>query len=133
MKITNRKTPYVNGKPRYKVRQRPGVYLIFKNNELRYIGYSSSDIYKTLYRHFQTWNDNKQVRIIYKSTDEKISVRVIYTNTAAQAAKLERALIIQYAPPDNPQQYIEFENTNSDIQIIEEANTIVNYDKEVPF
>lgn len=81
---------------------RPGVYLIKLDGKLSYIGYSGSDLYKALYRHFQEWND-RGPRVVYPpQMRERCLVRVVYTNTAAQAAKLEKALILLHQPIDNP-------------------------------
>lgn len=102
---TRLKAPYTKGKCTFKARNKAGVYLIYKNTELVYVGYSASNCYKSFYRHFQSWNDKRQQRVVYNPTDESIKTRIIYTNTAAQADKLEKALIIKYRPKDNIQQY----------------------------
>jgi len=93
-------SPYKNGKPFYTAKK-SGVYLIFKNSTLHYVGYSSYNVYKTLYRHFQSWNDPQQIRVTYSPNDDEIKVRVIYCNNT-KAKKLESALIIKYEPKDNP-------------------------------
>ena len=99
------KTPYQdNGRATFKIRKRPGCYIIYKNDVVRYVGFSGVDVYKALYRHFQTWNDKRQQRVTYERL-AGIKVRVIYTNTAGQASKLEKALIIKLKPADNIQQY----------------------------
>lgn len=104
MKKSKLKKPYTkNKKIRFKAKK-PGVYMIYRKKTLLYVGMSGSNVYKSLYRHFQTWNDPTQVRITYKQL-KNIKVRVIYTNTPGQAAKLEKALIIKYKPKDNPTQY----------------------------
>jgi hypothetical protein len=36
---------------------------------------------------------------------------VIYTDSAQQAGRLERALIIRFSPPDNPQQLLDYAET----------------------
>ena len=38
----------------FAARKRPGVYLIYKKGVLSYVGYSGTDVYKTMYRHFQS-------------------------------------------------------------------------------
>lgn len=112
--------PYTNGKPTFKKRRQPGCYLIFKHGELRYVGYSGADLYKALYRHFQTWNDSTQVRVQYTNL-AGITVRVIYTNTKQQASRLEKALIIKLKPTDNPQQYwLDFDTDNKEEEIYKE-------------
>jgi excinuclease UvrABC nuclease subunit len=79
---------------------RPGVYLIYKDGELRYIGHSQTDVYKTLIRHFQAWNDKTQKRVTYPQRPE-YKTRIILT-TEGQAPRLESYLIKQLRPPDNP-------------------------------
>jgi len=105
MKKTKLKPPYTDEKKTtFKARKKSGCYLIYKNNVLRYVGYSGADVYKAMYRHFQSWNDKRQIRITYYNLKD-IKVRVIYTNTPQQASKLEKALIIKLKPTDNPSQY----------------------------
>lgn len=53
-----RSKPYrENGKTTFNIQNRPGVYMIYKDDVLKYIGYGGKNVYKTLYRHFQKWND----------------------------------------------------------------------------
>lgn len=78
-------------------RGRPGVYLVKEAGNIVYVGHSSSDLYKTMYRHFQSWHD-KQYRATYPKTGP--TVRVVLT-TAAQAPRLEAALIRKHRPRDN--------------------------------
>lgn len=86
----------------FKQRNRPGVYIIKKQNSYLYIGYSSTDVVKTMYRHFYPWNDF-QYRVTFSSTDPNIKVRVIYTNKPSQAAALESALLKKYKTKYNYQ------------------------------
>jgi len=105
IKKTKLKKPYnENGKTNFKIRHKAGVYLIFKAGEIRYIGFSRTDVYKALYRHFQTWKDPIQQRITYKNI-KGIKVRVVYCNTPKDADRLEKALIIKMQPPDNIDKY----------------------------
>lgn len=101
--------PYkANGRTSFpEAQKRTGVYLIKKNGVLVYIGFSESDLYKTLYRHFQTWNDTDQPnRISYKNqlSRAKFTVRVVFT-TKKRAAALEKALILKHNPKDNKLKY----------------------------
>ena len=103
MKKSRWKTPYtVAGSTAFPLREKSGVYLIRKDGEIVYIGMSQTDVYKTMYRHFQKWNDKRQIRVHYGRKD--CTVRVIYCNKA-QALKLEKALIVKYKPVDNPEKY----------------------------
>ena len=99
---------YINGKPNPGLirasSKKPGVYLIKVGGILKYIGYSSTNVYKTILRHFQAWDDPYQVRVTYPKSSN-VTARVVYTNTGQQAAKLERALILKLNPPDNPNKY----------------------------
>lgn len=79
-----------------------GVYLIKHKGKIVYIGQSGSNLYKTITRHFQSWNDRSQIRITYPQS-KAYTIRVVLTRTAKQAAKLERALILKLKPKDNPQ------------------------------
>ena len=124
--------PYKNARPFYTA-ERPGVYLIYKNGSLVYVGYSSYNVYKTLYRHFQSWNDPTQVRITYSKDDPNIKVRVIYT-TAARSRKLEKALILKYAPKDNPDKYQNYVLDKKSAEVLEDTEnefTVINDD--LPF
>lgn len=84
-----------------------GCYLIKKNNEVVYVGQSGNNLYRTIYRHFQEWNENGKKRITYKKYG--CTIRVIKT-TAAQAKRLERYLINKFKPKDNELTYDVFEN-----------------------
>lgn len=133
LKVSKFYPVYINLKLNPKLNLQPsknqkGVYILKKNNEIIYIGYSGSNLYKTLTRHFQSWEDRKQIRITY-SKSENIKARVIFTSTAAQAAKLEKALILKYKPVDNPNKYEQYELKLSD------ENLINNYQEsaDAPF
>jgi excinuclease UvrABC nuclease subunit len=104
--------PYIGGKTRFPDRGRAGVYLISENGQVVYIGYSANDLYKTLYRHFQTWNHDKQFVVSYKDllAVNDYRVRVVYC-TALQAVDLEKALIIKYKPRDNFNKYPDLART----------------------
>ena len=79
-----------------------GVYIIKKSGKIVYIGYSSYDVKKTMYRHFQNWNDKTQRRVVYKDLKE-VTVRVVFCRTEKQAAILEEVLILKHRPKDNEQ------------------------------
>jgi len=123
MRRTKYLPPYTaTGATTFPARRRPGVYVIKKDGKLRYVGLSTVDVYKALYRHFQTWNDRSRPdpRVVYRNL-AAIRVRVIYTDTAQQAARLERALIVRFRPPDNPQQLLDLETTRTDERIMDQA------------
>jgi len=133
-----RSKPYLsNGKTTFNIQKRPGVYMIYKGEKPVYIGYSGTNLYKTLYRHFQSWNDRTQTRVVYRDLSD-ITVRVVYTHTGNQAAKLEKALIVKLKPRDNPNKYEQYTLTFKDKQNVTEfinlpARDIVRYDGDLPF
>jgi len=108
------------GKPTFKKRNVKGVYIIRKKKVILYIGYSGVDLYKTMYRHFQDWNDYSQVRVEYKNIGN-LKVDIILTSTKLEASRLEKALIIKYKPKDNPDQYwINFDVDQNEQEIYKE-------------
>ena len=98
-----------------------GVYFIKSNrtDEIIYIGYSAANLYKTIYRHFQEWNDKAQQRFTYSKTG--YTVRVILT-TPARAALLEKYLIQKFQPRDNELKYKDYLSEKQ----IERATEIVD-------
>jgi excinuclease UvrABC nuclease subunit len=98
--------PYKNGRPALpsKYYNRPGVYAIKsrKTGKIIYIGYSATSLKKTLYRHFQTWNDTAQNRYTYDPA--KYLVKIFQAGKRT-APRLEKALIKRYNPRDNKLKY----------------------------
>lgn len=150
MKRTRRRPPYnEDGSTAFPARNQPGVYLVYKEGSaspferskavLRYVGFGSKDVYKALYRHFQVWNDRQAEagergpRTVHK-VRKGITVRVIYTRTAAQARELERALILKYRPTDNPDKLEFYELTEAGEQMAADASAAPFVENiEVPF
>lgn len=113
-----------------------GVYMIYKDGKLRYVGFSSKDIYKTMYRHFQSWKDSRQIRVTYNS--DLVKVRIIYCRTKEQADRLEKALILKYHPIDNPLQYYEYEPDAKEKKVLEkyfdsEEKPVIQHEGDMPF
>ena len=108
--------PYNNNRATipHKNFKKPGVYLIKskRTGQIKYVGYSSNNLYRTIYRHFQTWNDSKQPRYVYDKNGYLI--RVIST-TPKKAAMLEQALINKYNPPDNKNKNYSIFDSNKDM------------------
>ena len=79
-----------------------GVYIIKEDGKIVYVGFSGYSIYKTMYRHFQTWNHKFQQVVSYASrmSRHRYTVRPILC-TARQAYSLEKRLIKKYHPRDN--------------------------------
>ena len=135
--------PYIEIKGReaanFELKHVPGVYLIRDKitHQLLYIGFSGSNLYKTMYRHFQSWNDRQQIRITYDR--DRVQVRVVYCRSASVASKLEKGLIIKYEPKDNPQKYwINYEADQSEKKAVTEyeraiAEGVIFYAKDLPF
>lgn len=81
-----------------------GVYFIRekKTGKVVYIGYSERQLRRTIYRHFQAWNDKRQERFTYNP--EAHQVRLIIT-TPGRARILEKYLILKAQPRDNSLKY----------------------------
>lgn len=81
-----------------------GVYLIknIHSGKIIYVGRSLTNLYKTIYRHFQQWNDYRYGqridRIVYDKTGYQI--RIIFVSPS-QVPRLEAYLINKYLPRDN--------------------------------
>lgn len=107
-----------------------GVYFIRQGQEIVYIGYSSNNLYKTIYRHFETHNDKKQDRIVYPKIG--LTIRIIKT-TKNQASRLEKYLIKKFKPKNNELLY---EDTDAEKFYISEMKALTGeeiYSEEVPF
>lgn len=102
--------------------KKSGVYFIRskKTNKIVYIGHSSTNLKKTLYRHFQNWNDKTQVRQTYES--KYFDVRIIET-TPKKAQPMERYLIKKFQPRDNTNKYKNEDFSKTDEQIKTEIQT----------
>lgn len=134
--------PYTDdGRTTFPVRNRPGVYLIrrasfFGGEPVLYIGHSRTDVYKTMYRHFQTWNDSTRSqarRMVYSGSAHE--VRIIWTRTAQQAAELEAALILRLEPRDNPNKLQDYTLTAAGARMARDAASAptIRPDDEPPF
>lgn len=126
--------PYTpSGRTTFPQTATPGVYLIQKAGEIRYVGYSAKDLYKTLYRHFQEWNDPRGERVVYKQLHD-VRVRVLYTRTGAQARELERALILHHKPKDNTEKHRGYRLTDEGHSLVKAAEDTSFYSPdEAPF
>lgn len=98
--------PYKTGKTILpnKYYNRPGVYIIRSKQTKKpiYVGYSANNLKKTLYRHFQNWNDRQQDRFVYDKNKYEIK---IYRTGTKTAARLEKYLIDKLKPRDNKLKY----------------------------
>jgi len=133
MKKFSFQPPYKNGKTTFaSTIKKSGVYIIKKNGKIVYIGYSGTNLYKTLYRHFESWND-KQYRVTYQSRlhRDKFTVRVIICSPA-RSQKLEGALILKHQPRDNENKYAGYVLDASDKRIIDQYEQIP-VERDAPF
>jgi hypothetical protein len=123
------------GRANYPIRGKSGVYIIYENDKPVYVGYSQSDLYKTMYRHFQNWNHTGQEVVSYLSLmdSNKYTVRVIYC-TPKQATSLEKQLIIKYQPRDCENKYQGYKPDRYDKDVIlnyaKTGNTSFNFTKK---
>jgi hypothetical protein len=82
-----------------------GVYLIRNQytGQIVYVGHSRSNLDKTAYRHFQSWDDPTQYRASYPS-GKGFDMRVILV-PCQYAALIEAHYIQKYVPEDNDKKY----------------------------
>ncbi len=82
--------------------KKKGVYHIYEDNKLVYIGHSASNLYKTILRHFQEWTDTAQPgRITYVNRRKSRYTVKVWLTTAYDAPILEETHILKYRPRDN--------------------------------
>jgi hypothetical protein len=107
-----------------------GVYII-KNlkDEVLYVGYSSNNLYRTIYRHYQKWED-EQKRSTYGKYSTKI--RVIKT-TNLQAPRVERYLIQKLKPRDNENGYESEEIKPINLKEINYFTSGESFEDDYPF
>lgn len=90
--------------------EKSGVYFIRskRSGNIVYVGQSQTQLYKTIYRHFQEWNDRQPStgRSFERKTYPKYGYEVRYIKcTPTQALRLERYFIQKLQPKDNPLKY----------------------------
>jgi hypothetical protein len=116
-------------------RGKKGVYIIKELNQIVYVGYSEHDLYKTITRHFQKWNDEQQPeRISYFNQKEFIDfkIRVILCDDK-RLAELEKGLIMKYAPRDNKLHYRGYFKASKKRSVMHNALHWYKEADEVPF
>ena len=75
-----------------------GVYIIKekgKDGKVKYVGYSSRNVYKTSYRHFQSWED-RQIRITFPKFGYVIRYILVSKEIAKYIKAIEEANIAKY-------------------------------------
>lgn len=113
--------------------KKSGVYIIKEDNKIVYVGMSGTNLYRTLYRHFEAWKHKYQEVTTYQSRLKlhKYTVRVIFC-TSNQAARLERILIKKIKPRDNDVKYENYKIEFQDNKIYNSYQDCMTLD-EVPF
>lgn len=114
------------------IRNKYGVYFI-RNvfGDIVYVGFSQSNLYKALYRHFQTYNDQHAQRRIYYS-DRSFYEVMIGLCEKRYAGMLEKYYINELQPID-----CEFKYADLDYEPAELADPEIDFwmpeEVEVPF
>ena len=133
--------PFINGKfnPKLIVSSSikvGGCYLIKdRNDKIVYVGYSETNIYKTLTRHFQKWKDisrTHQTRFYY---DRELFTVKIYFCHYILAAILEKYFIQKHDPKDNKHKYEEINFNKIKLNKISSllfSATVIYYADELP-
>ncbi len=103
---------HTNGKPTLnhaKYANKCGVYFIKSKatGVIVYVGSSATQLYKTIYRHFQEWNDRSRGKGFDRTTYGKNSyqISVLLTANADQALRIEKYFIGKLKPAGNPIKY----------------------------
>lgn len=78
-----------------------GVYLIRsrQSKKILYVGHSQTQLYSTLYRHFQSWIDPSQHRTTYLRP-EAYEIMVILTRSCQNAYMMEQYYLHKLSPRD---------------------------------
>lgn len=84
--------------------RKAGIYMIKKEGGrmILYVGHSLSDLKKTLYRHFQSWDDRSQYRATYPRTGYLVRILVV---PADLVQKVEMHLVQKLLPRDAEMKY----------------------------
>lgn len=107
-----------------------GVYIIKKGDVVVYVGLSYTDVKRTLYRHFQAWNDNRFERVTYDGENRNLfKIKVIFCKTEKETAELEYLLIKKLKPRDNTAKN-ELYNKQDITKTIEKFKTATEWNEE---
>ena len=103
---------HTKGKPTVshdKFKAASGVYFIrsIRTKEIVYVGSSAGNLYKTIYRHFQEWNDRSREKNFDRTTYSKTAyeIALIITASGPQALRIEKYFIRKLQPKGNPIKY----------------------------
>ena len=94
-------------------KNKSGVYIIRERTKISgykivYIGYSATNLYKTIMRHFQEWSDPRGKRVTYIDKINKPGYNYLVTVSTcvpSLAERLEAYLIKKNKPRDNQEKY----------------------------
>lgn len=108
-----------NGKTNFNklTKHKFGVYFIRskQTQKIVYVGFSQSNLYKALYRHFQHYNDtNRQIRNQYPKTGFDVMIALCKQK---DAAALEKHFIIDLQPKDCTFKYQAYTEKQTAIEI----------------
>jgi len=89
-------------------KNKSGVYVIRENGKPVYVGVSTTNLYRTMHRHFQVWNHRGQEVVTYVKKLKRNSYTVSVALCAPGAAlRLEKALQKHLKPRDSqPDNYV---------------------------
>lgn len=119
---------------------RSGIYFIKDDaGEIVYVGSSTAQLKKTIYRHFQTWTDRQRStnRMFDRVTYPKEGYKVKYILcSAADALRGEKYFIRKLQPRDNPIKYhgltaVEEKRIEKVNEKLQEADYV--FHKDLPF
>ena len=119
-----------------KINNKAGVYIIKEDGVIVYIGKSNYNLYRTLYRHFQYWNDKRLSRTTYIDyiSSKEYSCAYILTPDILTTDDLEKKLIFQEQPRDNKEKYEKYNNeklmSDQFLESVEESEEKIT---EIPF
>ena len=107
--------------------EKSGVYIIRskKTKNILYVGGSSNNLYRTMYRHFQSWED-KQKRATYGKFSTQVKVILA---TPIEAHSLEIRLTKELKPKDIDYKYKQVELDFKDKKVQEKYKQAEN----IPF
>ncbi|HAT76659.1 MAG TPA: hypothetical protein DCS19_07410 [Flavobacterium sp.] len=122
--------PYVDFKTglHHALKNKTGVYIILnpKTKKIEYVGNSASDIYKTMYRHFQSWADPQQYRATFPKNG--YLVRVILIDKPEHIYEIEKYYIRKHQPKANEDKYNDYNLEIINVNKIEENDWIKQID-----
>ncbi len=125
--------PYMAGKPALDAKPQPGIYLIrSRSGRIVYVGYSTYNVKKTLYRHFQSWKEQNHAHATYPK-DAGYQVRVITGMAAKDVHAYEQALIKRIRPRDNALRYTGQQFDNLMQLSTADFDLILDPDDNLPF